>query len=213
MGAKPSKKIGHNDSEQRDDLHPLSAIVANARGNSRTTDVASLLPPLQRPRVAVAHISDDTARAESLRSQRTEGVLMIVEFGDEDPDFAIVKDKDKELLGFPFGGRDPSDPTVFDAAGRECREEIFFKLDVLIPELAEDNYAGMIAINEHYAVHVIVISMPADTPMQNGEEQEAAFRVPRDKINEYIARGILLNTHAVAWGLYNEWLQKKSRQT
>lgn len=139
----------------------------------------------------------------------TEGVLVIARILTDPPLFPIIKDQDKGLLGFVYGGRETGesgivDKTIFDAAGRELSEELFNNNPPIKFDIGPKNYIAKMTIASNHIVYAITIDLPPDTKLQAGEEQEAAFAVSAEKIEEYIEEGIFLPKHAKAWRLYQK---------
>lgn len=189
---------------RQEDFHPISVCALQMKEG----ETAQLRIPTSAPRRIVASkpTAEDQRPAAAItaqRTERTEGVLILVEFASNPLELSVLKDNDKDLLRFPFGMRDPEDETIFAAGERECYEETFFGLDVR-PKLAKDNLLGEILVSSDHVVYVFLLRMPGDTPIAPGEEQEAAFRVPVQLVDKYVERGLFPQTHVAAWALYKK---------
>lgn len=188
--------------EQTDnELGPLSMAIIRQKGG-RPAHVPIILSsvPLQ---------SDSASKpkaVEVVREDTSNSALIIPVFLSDPPVYGVIKDMEKFLLGFPFGGQDhdEGDRTIFDAARRELGEELFCGLDVKIPEFSSENLIGTMEFNGAHKVFVFVVEFVADTPIKEGEEQEAAVKVAADKIDEWIKQGIFLEKHAIAWEMFKK---------
>lgn len=187
-------------------LSPLTLAVLDLEGEEGT-------PIFSTPRPSIPTQGEDSGTHQRSR----EGALIICRFQTSPSTVAVIKDRDKEKIGFPFGSKDEPekgilDKDIFETARRECGEEIFWQLDVEVPIHGEDNLVGKVAVSRDHIVHVLACDFPDDTAMRAGEDQEAVFRVPASKIREYIREGIFLPTHATAFVMWEEWLRKKGEK-
>lgn len=181
--------------------HPLSLCVMQMKEGEVAHELK--IPVMQRGLLA-RDLGQIRTPVPVVVGGRSEAALTIVEFDSHPPEVVVLKDEGKDLLRFPFGMRDPEDSTLFVNARRECQEEAFWELDISLPEFTENNSLGIISVSADHSVGVFHIVLPADTPINPGEEQEAAFRVPIDLVDKYVARGLFSQTHCIAWELFKK---------
>ncbi|KKT28030.1 MAG: hypothetical protein UW14_C0016G0017 [Candidatus Yanofskybacteria bacterium GW2011_GWA2_44_10] len=146
--------------------------------------------------------------------------LIIVRFLFNIPQFGIIKDQDptpniqgKRRLGFPYGGMEPEDVTITTTASRELAEEMFSRNGVHV-EFRKDAIIGEIPTGVNHTMVVLTVDVAPEyySRIAPGKEQEAAFAVPGQKIDEYINDGIFLTDHAKAWQIYKSLFSSKLSQ-
>jgi len=150
------------------------------------------------------------------KSKPTRGVLMIVRFLTDIPTFAVVKDAEKPLIGFPYGGVEESDVDILFAASRETKEEIFYEPEntegIQIDFSPEGLFGETLLARrdqetgelQQHQVFFLTTDMPAGTLIHKGVDQTAAFRVTGEKIDKLIDDGIFLPMHTDAWRLFKQ---------
>lgn len=182
-------------------LNPLSLCVMQMK---EAEAAYQLRIPVEQNCSLAGDRGQTKVSASAVVGGHSQGVLTIIEFDSCPPEMVVLKDKDKDLLRFPFGMRDPEDSTIFVAARRECLEEAFYELGVELPEFTDKDSLGVIFVSANHSVDVFHIVLSSDIQVSPGEEQEEVFRAPIALVDKYVARGLFSQTHCVAWDLYKK---------
>ncbi len=151
------------------------------------------------------------------RPKSPDAVLIFIEFLSDPPTFGMIKDKEKPLLGFPFGGIDDPEKGVFgqsaiEAALREAHEEFFFNIPVTL-SATEQNVIGTLPGPAAGMIFLVHVQVPADTPYAHGEEQTDAAIATQAEIDDFVRRRLVLPRHKAAWRTFKELVLNPRVQT
>lgn len=157
--------------------------------------------------LTITPLYSSPARRQFATGPREE-VLILIEFLESAPKFALIKDQHKALIGFPFGGVDDPEQgivgqTPLRGGLREAREEFFCGLPVML-SAGEDSMFATMPGPDGGTVHLMHLKVPAGTPYAHGGEQTHSGLFTEAQVDEIIAERLMLAKHRDAWLLFKE---------
>ena len=131
------------------------------------------------------------------------GALTIIEYTTPIPQFEVIRDTDKFLMRFPFGGINIPDEEPADGSKRESREEVGLRLG----KLTQENFIGELSCVPNCTHFAFAKKLPAeykDRVVLGPEQKDHAAMLERT-IDRCIEEGLFSKNHANAWGVFKRW--------
>lgn len=175
-------------------------------GKSKVSNVAPTIAAVSSNEAVLTVEDRPTNMVPSERVKSPDAALIFIEFLSSPPKFGVIKDKEKPLIGFPFGGLDDPEKNIYgqspvEAALREAREEFFFGVPVTL-SATEENIVATLPGPNGGTIFLVHVQVPANTPYHHGEEQTAAALATEEQFDNFIQRRLILPKHKDAWRLF-----------
>lgn len=126
-----------------------------------------------------------------------QGAGLIVKFLSNPPTFLVIQDSDRDLPGFIFGKKDPTDETIMAAAIREAQEEGFAGIKVAL-SVTEENLISYEHRNNYFRVFFWTTAS-AETPVSPGADQVWARKETAEEIDRRIQSDKFFHGHTIFW--------------
>lgn len=131
------------------------------------------------------------------------GACTILEYQSDPLRIEVIRDVDKFLMRFPFGGVRPDDPDPPNGSRRETKEEVGLKIGRLTPK----NFIGEFSGGPNCYLFAFAKRLPDEArhKVVLGIEQKDHAAMFFDTVCEYVARGLFSRNHANIWEYFLKW--------
>lgn len=131
------------------------------------------------------------------------GACTIVEFQSNPLTVAVIRDVDKFLMRFPFGGVVPDDPDPPNGSRRETKEEVGLKIGKLTPK----NFIGEFSGGPNCNLYAFAKRLPAEArdKVVLGPEQKDWAAMLFETLDRYVDLGYVSKNHANIWQFFRKW--------
>lgn len=131
------------------------------------------------------------------------GALTIIEYATVIPQFEVIRDTDKFLMRFPFGGVKIPGEEPDAGSRRESREEVGLRLG----KLTRDNFIGELSCGPNCTHFAFAKRLPAEAKdrVKLGPEQKDHAAMLERTIDRCIEEGLFSKNHANAWRIFKKW--------
>jgi len=161
-----------------------------------------------KPEATLIRTASSSPSDQKIIQAPYKGALTIIEYATDIPQYEVIRDNDKFLMRFPFGGIILPGEKPVDGAKRESREEVGLQLG----KMTKDNFIGEFNCGPNCTHFVFAKRLPAELKhtVVLGEEQKDHAAMLETTIDRYISNGMFSPNHANAWVEFKKWRVGKS---